>query len=213
MNARKPATIRRRLPAPALSVAVVLAAASSGARARASDSEPRPPSDPRASSAQPQSSAAAAPVLRTWSTVMFLELATGFVPVANDVPLMLGVGVRAAGIHEVWARIGYMPVGDDIGHGFGVVGYRAALRPGRVARPILGGFFAGLPATCGHDSQARPSCTPSRLFIFSAVGGIRVEPVPWLGFSALVSLGIDTYPNPFGMVELAATYALDPSGL
>jgi hypothetical protein len=128
--------------------------------------------------------------------------------VANDVPLMVGAGVRAGRIHEVWARIGYIPVGDDIGHGFGVVGYRAALRPGRVVRPILGGFFAGLPATCGHDSLGRPTCTPDNLFIFSTTGGVRIEPTPWLGFSALLSLGLDSYPNPFGMVELAVTFAV-----
>ena len=160
-------------------------------------------------SAQAQAGAPpSSPAPRVWSSAVFVELASAFVPVANDVPLMVGVGVRVAGIHEVWARAGYMPVGDDVGHGFGVVGYRAVFRPGRVARPVLGAYFAGLPATCGHDSQGQPSCTPTRLFIFSATGGIRVEPLPWMGFSALLSLGIDSYPNPFGMVELATTFAL-----
>lgn len=143
-----------------------------------------------------------------FSDAILVEAATGFVPFANDVPLMVGVGVRAAGVHEVWARLGYMPVGDDIGHGFGVVGYRAVLRPGRVVRPVLGGYFAGLPATCGHDDQGRPSCTPDNLFIWSATGGVRFEPHPAIGLSALLSLGVDSYPNPFGMVEIAATFAL-----
>lgn len=142
------------------------------------------------------------------SGAVLLEVAASFVPVANDVPLMAGIGVRANGIHEVWARVGYIPTGDDVGYGFGVVGYRAALRPGHVLRPVLGGFLAGLPASCGHDSLGRPSCAPDSLFILSATGGIRVEPVPSIGFSALLSLGVDSYPNPFGMVELATTFAL-----
>lgn len=142
------------------------------------------------------------------SHAVFAELAAGFVPVANDVPLILGVGVRVFGIHEVWGRLGYMPVGDDVGYAFGVVGYRAALRPGRVVRPIVGAYFAGLPATCGHDDEGRPACTPDRLFIFSATGGIRIEPRAWLGIAALISLGVDSYPNPFGMVEIATTFAL-----
>lgn len=145
---------------------------------------------------------------RASSDALFAEVATGFVPFANDVPLMVGVGVRAAGVHEVWARLGYMPVGDDAGHGFGVVGYRAVLRPGRLVRTVVGGYFAGLPATCGHDDQGRPSCTPDNLFIWSATGGVRFEPHPAIGLSALLSLGVDSYPNPFGMVEIAATFAL-----
>jgi hypothetical protein len=168
--------------------AVLLMMVSSVARAEAPAAKPR-----------------AAP---TWANAVFIELASGFVPFANDVPLMVGIGVRAAGIHEVWARAGYMPVGDDIGHGFGAVGYRAALRPERLVRPIVGGLVAGLPATCAHDAQGRPRCARPPLFIFAAHGGVRLEPVPWLGFSALLSLGVDTYPNPFGMVELAASFAL-----
>lgn len=129
-------------------------------------------------------------------------------PYANDVPLMLGLGVRAFPCHEVWARIGYMPTGDDVGHGFAVVGYRAVLRPGRVVRPVIGAYFAGLTATCGHDDAGRPSCSPDVLYIFSATGGVRFEPRPWLGLSALLSFGIDSYPNPFGMVEVATTFFL-----
>jgi hypothetical protein len=145
---------------------------------------------------------------RGWSSATFVELSASFVPVANDVPLMLGFGVQVGRVHEVWARVGYIPVGDDGGHGFGVVGYRAALRPGRVLRPVLGGYLAALPASCGHDAQGRPSCTPDRLYIVSSTGGIRIEPAPWVGFSALLSLGVDSYPNPFGMVELAVMFAL-----
>lgn len=177
--------LRRRAFRRASAIACLLAAVSGG----------------RAAHAQTSSSP-------SYSHAVFAELASGFVPVANDVPLIAGIGVRVFDIHEVWARIGYMPVGDDVGHGFGVVGYRAVLRPGRVVRPILGGYFAGLPATCGHDAQGRPSCTPDRLFIFSATGGVRIEPRPWIGFSALLSLGLDSYPNPFGMVELASTFTL-----
>lgn len=154
------------------------------------------------------SASAEEPGARRWSDAVFAELSTGFVPVANDVPWMAGIGVRAAGIHEVWARLGYMPVGDDVGWGFGVVGYRAVFRPGRVVRPIAGGYFAGLPATCGHDEKGRPACTRDNLFIWSASGGVRFEPVPWLGVAATLALGVDSYPNPFGMVELATTFAL-----
>lgn len=53
-----------------------------------------------------------------------------------------------------------------------------------------------------------PSCVPPPLFIFSATGGVRFEPVPWLGFSAALLLGVDSYPNPFGMVELGVTFVL-----
>lgn len=151
---------------------------------------------------------AASAQTRTWSSALFVELATSFVPVANDVPLMLGVGLRFAGVHEVWARAGYMPTGDDRGYGFGVLGYRAALRPGRVVRPVVGGLVAALPATCGHDAAGRPDCAADPLFIFAATGGVRVEPVPWLGLSATLALGLDSYPNPFGMIELAVIFAL-----
>jgi hypothetical protein len=160
-------------------------------------------------STAPSVARAQAPGDAPWSSAVFVELAASFVPVANDIPLMAGAGVRVRRIHEVWTRVGYIPVGgDDGGHGFGVVGYRAALRPGRVVRPILGGFLGGLPASCSHDSLGRPACTPDLLFILSANGGVRIEPLPWLGFSALLSFGIDSYPNPFGMVELASSFAL-----
>ena len=143
----------------------------------------------------------------TWSDALFVETAVAFVPVANDVPWMLGVGARFAGIHEVWARGGYIPTGDDVRVGFGVIGYRAALRPGRVVRPMFGGLVAGLPETCTHDAQRRPTCVGTPLFIFAATVGVRVEPVPWLGLSTILTLGVDSYPNPFGMVELAVSFA------
>jgi hypothetical protein len=144
----------------------------------------------------------------TYSSAIAIEVAGGFVPYVNDVPLMVGAGVRLGGIHEIWARAGYMPVGDDVGHGFGCAGYRAALRPHSVVRPVLGGLVAGLPATCGHDALGRPSCTSTPLFVLAATGGVRIEPTPWLGFSAVLSLGLDSYPNPFGMIEIAQTFAL-----
>ena len=68
--------------------------------------------------------------------------------------------------------------------------------------------LAGLPATCAHDGAGRPDCTPTALFIFAANGGVRFEPVPWLGLSLGLSLGTDTYPNPFGMVEAGLTFAI-----
>ena len=145
---------------------------------------------------------------RTWDDALLLDVAVGFVPVANDVPLILGVGVRVHAIHELWARTGYMPTGDDVGHAFGVLGYRAVFRPHTVVRPILGGYVVALPATCTHDDAGEPSCTPDAFFVLSATGGVRIEPVPWLGLFALLSLGIDSYPNPFGMIELGATWAL-----
>lgn len=188
MSIRRPATVRRRSSGLGLSAAALLVTISSSARAEPGVSEP--PASPR------------------WANAVFVELASSFVPLVDDVPLMLGIGVRVAAIHEVWASAGYMPVGDDRRHGFGVLGYRAALRPGHLVRPIVGGLVAGLPATCGHDAMGQPSCTPVHIFIFAANGGVRLEPVPWLGVSALLSLGLDSYPNPFGMVELAATFAL-----
>lgn len=139
---------------------------------------------------------------------MIVDLAVGFVPVANDVPLILGAGIRVARIHEIFARAGYMPLGDDVGYGFGVVGYRAALLPYEPWRPIVGGFVAALPATCTHDALGHPSCMPNAFFVFAATGGARWEPLPWLGVFALLSLGVDSYPNPFGMIELGTTLAL-----
>jgi len=143
----------------------------------------------------------------TFHDALFVEAAAAFVPVANDVPLMLGVGARFAGIHEVWARAGYIPTGDDVRLGFGVVGYRVALRPLKVVRPLFGGLVAGLPETCTHDAAGRPTCVGTPLFIFAGTVGVRVEPTPWLGLSTILTLGVDSYPNPFGMVELAVTFA------
>jgi hypothetical protein len=141
-------------------------------------------------------------------TAVLVDVTSGFVPYANDAPIMVGAGLRFASIHEVWGRFGYMPNGDDVGHAFGVLGYRAVLRPDRVVRPFLGALSAGLPATCGHDSAGRPDCTSKSLFIFAATGGVRFEPEPWLGLSLALSLGTDTYPNPFGMVEAGVSFAL-----
>lgn len=141
--------------------------------------------------------------LHTWDDALLLDLAVGFVPVANDVPLIVGVGVRIAAIHELFARTGYMAVGDDAGLAFAQLGYRAVLRPHAVVRPVIGGYLVALPATCTHTG-----CTPDAFFVIAATGGVRLEPVPWLGVFALLSLGIDSYPNPFGMVELGMTWAL-----
>ena len=145
---------------------------------------------------------------RTWSTALLFDVATSFVPYANDVPLMVGVGVRIAGIHELWARFGYNPTGDDVGYAFGCGGYRVALRQHKLVRPLLGGLFAGLPATCSHDDRGRPVCTTSPLFIIAATAGVRIEPLPWLGIFSVLTLGTDTYPNPFGMIELGVSFAL-----
>ncbi len=145
---------------------------------------------------------------RTWTQALLFDVTAGFVPYANDVPLMVGMGVRIAGIHEVWARAGYIPTGDDTGYAFGCGGYRAALRPHKIVRPIFGALFAGLPATCGHDDMGRPQCTPEPLFILAGTAGVRFEPVPWLGVFSVLTLGADSYPNPFGMIELGASFAL-----
>ena len=136
-----------------------------------------------------------------------VDVTAGFVPFANDVPVMVGAGARIARIHEVWGRFGYMTTGDDVRVAFGVAGYRLALRPDKLVRPLFGAMFAGLPATCTHDAEGRPSCTGAPLFIFAATAGVRVEPVPWLGVSSVLSLGTYTYPNPFGMVELGVSFA------
>lgn len=141
-------------------------------------------------------------------SAVLVDLTTGFVPYANDVPIMPGAGLRLADVHEIWGRLGYMPSGDDVGHAFGVGGYRLVLRPGRGVRPYVGALTAGLPATCGHDAGGRPDCSARALFIFAATGGVRFEPVPWLGFSLGLSLGTDTYPNPFGMVETGVSFAI-----
>lgn len=168
--------------------------------ALAEPSESPPPSSP--AEAPPVEPAPEAP------PAIVFELAEGFVPVANDIPLMIGAGVRLGGMHEIWARAGYMPVGDDRGHAFGCAGYRATFRPAKVARPVIGGLVAGLPATCGHDEMGKPSCTDTPLFVFAATGGVRLMLTPWLGVSATVMLGVDSYPNPFGMVEISQTFVL-----
>jgi hypothetical protein len=187
---RKPTdTARTRHRTAALGAALALSTLSSAAIGQ--------PSPPRRASSGP-----------TYASAIVVDVAGGFVPYANDVPLMLGAGLRLGGIHEIWARAGYMPVGDDVGHGFGCAGYRAALRPHSVVRPVLGGLLAGLPATCSHDAAGRPTCTSTPLFVLAATGGVRIEPVPWLGLSAILSLGVDSYPNPFGMIEIAQTFTL-----
>ena len=145
---------------------------------------------------------------RSYSTAVFVEAGTAFIPYANDVPLMLSGGVRFADIHEVWLRGGFMPTGDDVRLGFGAAGYRAVLRPGRVVRPFFGGLFAGLPETCSHDAMGNPACEKTPIFIFAATGGVRFEPVRWLGIALSLSFGLDSYPNPFGMVELGVSFAL-----
>lgn len=144
----------------------------------------------------------------TFEEALVLDLAVGYVPVANDVPLILGGAIRAGGIHEVFARGGYMPTGDDVSYGFVVLGYRVALLPHELLRPVLGVYAALVPATCTHDDAGNPICDPTPLGIFAAQGGVRIEPLPWLGLFALISIGVDTYPNPFGMVELGASFAL-----
>ena len=144
----------------------------------------------------------------TFANALFVEAGTAFIPYANDVPLMLSGGVRFADYHEVWLRGGYMPTGDDRTLGFGAVGYRAVFRPHRVVRPLLGGLVAGLPETCSHDAAGTPVCDKTPIFIFAAQGGLRLEPVPWLGVNASLAFGLDSYPNPFGMVELGVSFAL-----
>jgi hypothetical protein len=152
------------------------------------------------------------PLGRGYSQALFVDVTVGFVPYANDAPLMLGAGIRFAAIHELWARVGFIiGVGDDRGHTFGSAGYRVALRPGRRVRPLVGGLVAGLGATYTHDALGQPSCTPTPLFIFAATGGVRIEPVPWLGLFGVLTLGTDTYPNPFGMIELGVSFALPQS--
>ncbi len=142
---------------------------------------------------------------RAQTKAIVLDVTTGFVPYANDVPVMFGAGIRLAKVHEIWARFGYMPTGDDVRYAFGVIGYHAALRPDRVVRPIFGGLIARLATTCTHDANG-PTCAHPPLFIFAATGGVRIEPRPWLGLSVMLSLGVDSYPNPFGMVELGLSF-------
>jgi hypothetical protein len=145
---------------------------------------------------------------KTFANALFVEAGTAFIPYANDVPLMISAGVRFARYHEIWVRGGFMPTGDDIRLGFGAAGYRAVLRPDHVVRPFFGGLFAGLPETCSHDALGNPSCTKVPIFIFAAVAGVRFEPVKWLGVNVSLALGLDSYPYPFGMVELGLSFAL-----
>jgi hypothetical protein len=140
------------------------------------------------------------------STAAVVDITTGFVPVANDIPIMLGAGVRFARVHEVWGRFGYFPTGDDRRFAFGVLGYRVAFRPNQIVRPVVGGLIAGLPTTCTHDANHNQNCEQTPLFIFSATAGVRFEPTPWLGISTMLSLGVDSYPNPFGMVEVGVSF-------
>lgn len=144
----------------------------------------------------------------TYASAVVVDVSAAFVPFANDVPLMLGAGIRFARFHEIWARAGYMPTGDDVHLGFGVVGYRAALRPGKVVRPIFGGLAAAVPETCGHDAQGKPSCERVPLFIFAATAGVRIEPTPWIGLFGEIAFGVDSYPNPFGMIEAGVSFVL-----
>ncbi len=143
-------------------------------------------------------------------TAVLVDVTSGFVPYANDVPLMLGTGVRFADIHEVWGRVAYMPTGDDVRHAFGVAGYRVVLRPEHVVRPFFGGPASSrAPGDVRrHDHEGRPDCAATALFIFAATGGVRFEPAPWFGLSLGLSLGTDTYPNPFGMVEAGVSFAI-----
>lgn len=145
---------------------------------------------------------------RSAEHAFLVELSTGFVPVANDVPMMLSAGLRLAGAHEVWVRGGYMPTGDDAGLGFFALGYRVVLRRDRWLRPILGGLGAVLPEQCTHDAERRPTCDRIPLFVVAATAGLRIEPVRTLGFYAQVALGMDSYPNPFGMAEAGMTVVL-----
>lgn len=141
----------------------------------------------------------------------FADVTTGFVPVANDFPIMIGAGLRFARIHEVWARAGSMPTGDDVGLRFGVGGYRLALRPDAIVRPIFGGLIAGLPNACGHDASGKRTCEGYPLVIFAATAGLRVEPKPWVGIFAEIALGVDSYPNPFGIVQVGISFFVPDS--
>ena len=148
---------------------------------------------------------------RTWADAVFVDVTTSFVPYANDVPIMVGIGVRFARCHELWARAGYIPVGDDRRYGVGSGGYRVALRPRKIVRPIFGGLVAAVPAICDHDAQGRTLCTPTPLFILAGTAGVRLEPVPWLGLFSALTIGTDSYPHPFGMVELGVSFAMPQS--
>jgi hypothetical protein len=189
--------LRRRLGAAALACAVG-GAPGRPARAETPAGDLPPPAAVTASAAAP----------RTYRTAVFTEAAAAFIPYANDLVMMVGVGLRLAEIHELWARVGYIPIGDDTGYGVGSGGYRVAFRPRRIVRPLLGVLLAGESATCDHNMYGRPTCSPTPLFIFSGTVGVRLEPVPWLGIATTLAAGTDSYPHPFGMLELAVSFAL-----
>jgi hypothetical protein len=149
---------------------------------------------------------AAASVLRP--TALFVDVMTGFVPYANDVAVTVGVGLRIARRHEIYARAGLIPTGDDRGHGAGTIGYRIALRPDKIVRPLFGAVVLGVPQTCGHDAWGRPDCAAPPLFVFAGTVGLRIEPTSWLGLFSVLTIGVDTFPNPFGMVEAGLNFPL-----
>jgi hypothetical protein len=47
---------------------------------------------------------------------------------------------------------------------------------------------------------------PSRKTDLRSTAAVRFEPTPWLGLSLMLSFGVDSYPNPFGMVELGVSF-------
>jgi hypothetical protein len=204
----KPRTRRWTHGAAALGVSSCLTMLASAADAQTADPTPQPEaSSPLAPTPTPPPPPPRSRT-RTFRQALLFDATIAFVPYANDVPIMVGVGVRIAGIHELWVRAGYIPTGDDIGYAFGCGGYRVALRQHKLVRPLLGALFAGLPATCSHDEQGNPVCTQDPLFIIAATVGVRIEPKPWLGIFSILTLGTDTYPNPFGMIELGASFAI-----
>ena len=170
--------------------------------------------DPRPSLELPRPPGPApAAARRTFTDAVFADATAVFIPYANDLLLMIGAGVRIAGIHELWARAGYIALGDDTRYGIGSGGYRVALRPQRMVRPVLGALVAGEAATCDHDASGHPVCTPTALFILAGTAGVRIEPVPWLGLATAVALGTDSYPHPFAMLELGVSIALPQTEL
>lgn len=158
--------------------------------------------------APPAGESTAAPA-RSFRDAVFVEAFVGFSPIFNDVPLMLSLGVRIADIHEVWARAGLFANGWDVGYTIAAVGYRAALRPRRRVRPLVGALIAGEPATCtGISPTGHPMCSPHPLFYFAANGGLRVEPRPWLGILSTLSIGVDSIGFPFGLIDFGISLAL-----
>ncbi len=158
--------------------------------------------------ALPAGESTAAPT-RTFRDAVFVEAFVGFSPIFNDVPLMLSIGVRIADIHEVWARAGFFANGWDVGYAIAAVGYRAALRPHRLVRPLVGFLIAGEPATCtGISPTGHPMCSSEPLFYFAANGGLRLEPRPWLGILSTLSIGVDSIGFPFGLIDFGVSFAL-----